>query len=280
VPSPVLKACLDEMALDNHYGDPFADSDDEDAPTKANMSKTASASGHPLDGSLSTKAGKTPNATLYYVDHKKQKNNGNGLEPQVRNELASALAQAQAEETALKESLKQTTIEIDKLLSEPTNEEAVALLEAEEAELKNVHAKAEEARKHKVNEKTKQRLKRSIESMAAQWRKRRRICMEFLVAMEENTEGSISVKKCLAGDGPIDIDSDDAVAKAAVAFATKKRRKPVGTSKGRPPIGGAKASVASSQEPETLASENFVAVKLDSQGFVIRVLADDSAEEE
>jgi hypothetical protein len=59
--------------------------------------------------------------------------------------------------------------------------------------------------------------KRRIDAMTTVWRKRRRICIAFLTAMEETTEGTVKVKNFLKGDGQIDIDSDGAVAVAVEA---------------------------------------------------------------
>lgn len=102
---------------------------------------------------------------------------------------------------------------------------------------------------------------------------------EFLVSMEENTDGSVSAKKCLSGDGQIDIDSDEAIAKSAVEFAKKKRAKLGGAlgGKKRPAVRSSKQpATANAPETDTIsASEDFVAVTLDSQGNVKRVLVGD-----
>ena len=267
VPSPILKSCLDSMALDKaDAGNPFDGSDDED--DKKASSTDSKASSDPFAGSLAFKAGKSANSTLYYVDYNKAKN-GNGLDLEERNELLTAVAAAQAKETALKTSINRMTAETKKLLQEPTNEEATARLEAETPALADLQSQVEEARKLQVNEKHKKQVKRRIDNMTAQWRKRRRICMDFLIAMEENTDGTISAKKCLAGDGQIEIDSDEVVAKHALEFAKKKRNKPMIHKKRA--LGAKKQSAPKG----ILADEAFVAVKLSSAGTVERVYLDD-----
>lgn len=60
------------------------------------------------------------------------------------------------------------------------------------------------------DEKRAKAIKKGIEGMGSIWRKRKRQCIEFVSNMEDATEGTISLKKCLKGDGPIDIDSDEA----------------------------------------------------------------------
>ena len=117
-----------------------------------------------------------------------------------------------------------------------------------------------------------QQIKRRIDTMVTHWRKRRRICMDFLFSMEEHTDGTISAKKCLQGDGAIELESDEVVAKRAVEYAKKKRNRPTL---------GAKRAVRSSKTaykskiPGIEPTESFVAVLLDSQGSVKRVHTDD-----
>lgn len=112
--------------------------------------------------------------------------------------------------------------------------------------------------------------------MATQWRKRKRICMDFLIMMEESTEGTVSAKKCLAGDGQIDLESDETAIKNMIAYGNKKRSmtsRPVKKAKVSKSLGGKTTGLPSS---ETLTSgltadANFVAVRLDSSGQVERV---------
>jgi hypothetical protein len=109
--------------------------------------------------------------------------------------------------------------------------------------------------------------------MTGQWRKRRRICMDFLIAMEENTEGIVSVKKCLGGDGQIEIDSDQAIVTSAVAFGNKKRSRTLLAKK--VPVGSLTKKAKTSHESSSLSpNEAFVAVTLNSQGLVERIYLD------
>ena len=259
VPSPVLNACLKEMALDsNEDKNPFADSDQEED------SEEKSPSNEPYTGSLFFKPGKNQSTNLYYVDHTKLK----GLDQDERNALAQDIVKATTEHDALKDSLKATLDRATQLLSEPTNEQIAALLETEEDAVATLKVQVEEALKLKVNEKHKQKTKSNIQKMAAQWRKRKRLCMEFLISMEEITDGTVRAKKCLSGDGQIALDSDDAVANAAVEFAKQKRA--------RAGLGGKRkllksSATQSASSKATLADENFVAVNFDSQLNVVRV---------
>jgi regulator of replication initiation timing len=261
------------MALDKSEA-VFADSDDEEDKAPKKKKAEPKASDDPYKGALSFKSGKSANSCLYYVDYTKLKNNGDGLLPDERNELTGDLHKTKAELDALKTTVKTMTLETDKLLSEPTNEELDARLEADEAELDELREQAEAGRKLKVNEKYKQQIKRRIDAMTTVWRKRRRICMDFLIAMEENTDGTVSVKKCLKGDGQIDIDSDEAIVAAAVEYGLKKRARPA-SNKMKRTLGVAKTAPKSSSASGLAANESFVAVTLDSQGRIQRVHLED-----
>lgn len=252
---------------DNNSSNQFADSDDERDETKIKKKKKAK-DGDNFDSSLCFKAGRNSNTSLYYVDYNAAKN-GNGLNLDEKNELYANLANAHAERDAITATIKQLETETEKLLSEPKNDEATVFLEAEESALVQIKEELETARKYQVNEKDKVQLKRKVETMTAEWRKRRRICMDFLISMEENTDGTLNLKKCLAGDGPIDIDSDEVVAKNAIAFGKKKRTK----------NGISKQYIHSKSNPtsksDILADESFVAVVLDSKGCVERIFVED-----
>lgn len=73
------------------------------------------------------------------------------------------------------------------------------------------------------------------------------------------TEGMVRRSKCLAGDGAIDIESDESVVKNALAFRNKKK------------MGVFKKAPTTTQ---SLADDSFIGVRLDSQGCAERVYAD------
>ena len=195
------------MALD--IFDPenqFADSDDEgedSASLQAKKRNKIASSDDEYSGSLSIKTGRNSNTTLYYCDYSKLSNNGNGLLPDDKNNLLSDHEVAKAEMQANTHLIQSMSSETVKLSSEPTNEEATASLEEAENCVANLRGEVESAQELKCYEKTRIKVKKRIDVMSAQWRKRRRLCMDFLMAMEDNTEGTISVKKCLSGDGQI-----------------------------------------------------------------------------
>lgn len=241
----------------------FADSDDEEGSGKKKPKK--SGSDDKYANSLIFKSGRNSNTSLYYTDHSKLKNNGNGLEPDARNDLLGEKGKAELEETTLKADIAKAEAETKKLLSEPTNEEAAAKLQKEEAEMSVLREKVQDARKLKVNEKHKMKTKRNIDAMTAQWRKRKRLSLDFLIVMEESTEGTITMKKCLSGDGQIDIESDAKCISDTVEFAKKKKKRAMAGGKTFGKRGSGKAS---QQIP---ADENFIGVKLGSKGESVRV---------
>jgi hypothetical protein len=88
--------------------------------------------------------------------------------------------------------------------------------------------------------------------------------------MEEITEGSVSIKKSLSGDGPLELDSDEAVLKAAKTFSSKKRAL-VDTNR----VHSMKKVKLSSGDIVSSGQDAFIGVMLDSRGMVKRVFAQD-----
>ncbi len=82
--------------------------------------------------------------------------------------------------------------------------------------------------------------------------------------MEESTEGTISLKKCLKGEGALEIDSDEAAIGGAIAFA--KRKRPT-VSRGSFAAGGKRGDESTGVRPD----EHFIGVQLSAQGRPERV---------
>jgi hypothetical protein len=249
---------------------PFDDSDSEEAIHDHSDDKPT-ASDH-FAGSLFLKAGKSSNASVYYVDYNKAKN-GNGLDADERNDLYAKSTLAVLEEEDLQTKIRSTKDSAKDLLSQPTNEELVVRLDEAEANLVTITEKVEEARQLKVNEKQKEQTKRRIEHFASEWRKRLRLTMDFLHTMEEASDGTVSAKKCLSGDGQIEMDSDEVAVKQAVALAKKKHS--------GPPRPLKRSKTKGTETGYGIApNKNFIAVRLNSQGRVERVLLDDVSNDE
>lgn len=280
IPSPVLSACLHEMSMDE-TDCRFTDSDEEDADNEA--SKTAaknkmagkgncSSGKDPFAGLLKFKTGKNSASNLWYVDY----NRLTEMDSDERQKLAGHLAGAKAELDVLNSTLKRTREHRQRLLSEPTSDRLVSLLAESELTATELQINVENARKLRVNEIDKNAIKKDIARMAKSWRERRKVVVEFLVGLEENTDGQVTMKRSLAGDGPLALDCDEAVAKAAVSAIKDKRSRDINTGDAK---GLQKRRKVGSNEPLSenndisLADENFVAVLLNSQGSVERVYA-------
>jgi len=291
VPSPVLKSCLDDMSLDRASSEQlFHESDEEDNGSTACISSSTFKKKLGSDeyaGALSIKPGRNCNTTLYYVDYTKLFNNGDGLLSDDRNTLITDSQIANEEKARLNSVLKYSSVETTRLHSEPTNADASSKLD-ELSECKNkLEEQLDRIRGLEDNAFYRKQLKKKVTTMAAQWRKRKRLGMDFLVLMEESTEGTVSIKKCFSGDGQIDVDSDEAELKGALEFAKKKRdrslkketrcnyRTKVSTSMTSSINKRQKISHGNDITRNSYPDENMIGVKLDVRGNVERVYLDD-----
>ena len=252
IPPPVLKAALGEMSMDWQDDDIFeASDDDENNNMEGIVKKKGSANKEPYAGSLFFKAGKSAASSLYYVDHNKIKE----MSFEEKRELAERLANARAEHEHLGLVLKKTDTMTNQLLIEPTNDDLLERLSDLEKDVAVLAEKVNDAKALSINESHKNQLKRKIQSMAGHYRKRKQLCCSFLSSLEEMSDGTISKKKCLKGEGQIALDSDESINKAAIAYARSKKR--------------FKANKVS------LANQSFVGVVLDSQRMVKRIHVDE-----
>ena len=265
VPSPVLKSSLDSMALDKSSSNEnqFYDSDEEEGKgSKAKEKKLLVLSSYDdLEGSLSLKPGRNANTSLYYVDYSKFPNDGNGLFPDDRNALLGEHEKVKADMDVYVSTLKDYTTKTEKLLSEPTNASADESVQMLGKEVDHLMEDVESAKEFQVNESHRKEVHKGIELMTSQWRKRKRLCMDFLITMEECTEGSISVAKCLKGDGPIELDSDETIIKGATSFSKQGRNRK------RSHIGNKNSGVRPNPA--------FIGVLLNRQGKAERVYLDE-----
>jgi hypothetical protein len=268
VPSPVLKQCLDEMVIDNGANVNFADSDDDE--TKSAIKRQGTMQKDEFSDSLIFKTGKNSNTSLYYIDHTKQSNQGNGLDIDNREKLLSEKTLSEQNVQVLTSNLLQAQEQTKCLQSEPTNENLESQLETLEIDVADLKLMVQDARKFKVNESTKKNIKERIDGMTLQWRKRRRLCMEFLINLEENTDGSINLKKCLTGDGQIDIETDEKAISDSRTYAESRRSRKQVQCK-RKSNGFVKTS---DYTDSTDSNVNLIGVFLDSQGNVNRVYLD------
>jgi hypothetical protein len=253
----------------------FADSDDEEEETKEPSEKK------PFTGSLIFKMGKNAGSSLYYVDYTKIR----PMSDDERQKLAQDIASGNAELSGLQQDLASNQILTTKLLAEPTNEELVSRLDQEEKDVAGLIEQVQEAKQLMVNAEIRRKLQKKIMSMCGHWRKRKRMTMDFLIGMEEMTDGAIIAKKCLAGLDPLSLESDEEIIKQAKEnYFNKKMR----VASGRKGLGGNLKMLNANKggvggdvglKSSGLADPAFIGVRLDSQGAVERVYAEDEAKE-
>lgn len=235
------------------------DSDDDDFLKTTKKSSSKSVEEDSFTGVLLRKEGRNANTTLYYTNQAKLHNEGNGLIPDERNELLSSMEKSKEELKVMTKNFQSINEQTSTLMSQPLNEEMKELLPSEESAIEQLSSEVESARKLKVNESHVKSTKRKVEKMATCWRKRKRLCIDFLNMMDENTEGVVTAKKCLSGNGQIDVESDELAVKQAKQFyENRKKRQNVKKSK-----------VVIDDVPK--ASESFIAVKQASNGTIERI---------
>jgi hypothetical protein len=271
VPSPILKACLDDMALDNDYSTQFVDSDndDDDKTTKDKKIHNSASIYTQFKNSLSYKGGKGSSSGLYYVNYNEAKG-GDGLDGEEKNQLSADIATAISKKSVIEHELYNKRAVATKLRSEPVNDDLNTLLAKAESESCELFSQLECTRKFKANEKLKEYTKKRIDYFSSVWRKRRKLCMDFLICMEELTEGLVTLKTCLGGNGQIDIESDENIISLAREFSKKKRHHNVSLQTAEPNMN------SGTSKPGLQPSKNFVAVSLDSQCKVQRIYIGDS----
>ena len=81
--------------------------------------------------------------------------------------------------------------------------------------------------------------------------------MDFLHMMEESTDGLIKVKSCLAGNGQIDLDSDESIIKVAQEVFQQKTIRHMNK----------RAKLTKDSTNESM----LIGVKLDKFGRLVRV---------
>jgi hypothetical protein len=204
IPSTLLTNLLKEMSIGAVEEEPSFDSDDEDDDVngggnneKEQVTDKKKSKG-PL-GSLIFKQGRNIGSCLYYVDYTQKPD----MTVDERQSLFTKTAAADNQHEMLATTLKFKTVQTKELLSEPTNDQLTTLLSDLEKETSNLVENVEAAQALTVNEVHKTKLKRKTQKISAAYAKRKRLCTSALSALEEISEGTLSSRKILAGDGQI-----------------------------------------------------------------------------
>ena len=271
------------MTLGNEGGQSqFYDSDeDESSSAKSKGGPSRKIEDGSMSGTLHLKIGANSSSTLYFVDQTKLSNNGDGLDSNDKNDLLEMIEKTKLNKEDLETMLKNLSSETKKLLSEPQNCDLNVSLDKVEETQKLLKDDLEKAQEYKCNDNHRKKLRKAIEKMSSFWRKRKQICKGFLFMMEETTEGTVSMKKCMSGDGQIEIDSDENTIIGATAFTKKMIARNLSTSPSREkrphhstrliagPNKRQKLNLGEFSDYD--ADTQFVGVKLNQRGFVERV---------
>ena len=225
-------------------------------------------------GTIIKKTGRNANTTLYTMNQRHLPNEGNGMNPDERNELVSSLQNKQTNLQSLIKSIQDINTETDLLSSQPFNDEIGRLLPQQEDKVQNLTKQTESARKLMVDEQDMKKVQRKIEKMTSHWRKYKSKCIDFLNMMEDSTEGTISAKKCLSGNGQIDVESDDMIVKQAKAVYSNRNNNP--NKRRKVMVGNHNNIAATSKRNEfgngVQALESFIAVKLGPKNKIQRII--------
>ena len=175
--------------------------------------------------SLHFKAGHSSTSTLFYVNYSKLTNNGNRLPLETRKKLEGDLNHISVIEDDLKAKVVRILSTCSQLVLEPTNDEVEILLEQQQSDVSFLLEKLEFYKTLEDNRRKRLNTKKNVDKYLLHWKIRRKLCVDFLTMLEECTDGSINVKKCLAGAGQVEIESDESVAKEAWDIALNRRSK-------------------------------------------------------
>ena len=242
---------------------------DQDSENEHHSKSKSNSHRDEFTSSLLLKTGRTANTTLYFPNYNRLPNNGNGLDRDERNSLQAAMQTTQEAKRVLDANMNQIKKETTSLISEPLNESLDGRLVQMEEELEDLSTKLERLRAYGDNATKRKKTQKSIERMSTLWRKRRRLTMDFLIRMEECTEGTITVKKVLKGDSAIEVESDECHLKGMMAWTKAKQQR-------NSRNGGMRKSFHDSNGCDVDSpNENFVGLLMDKRGRIQRVQLDE-----
>ena len=247
------------MICRNNYPDTDDDFDNDfvHAKTKKLTKETKNEKSKDQYGnSILVKVGKNTKNTLYYINQSLLENDGNGSKPCDRSKKESAFQRQKVELNKILLSLQNTTRETEKLCSEMKNEKLSKMTHALMGEISLLEKDRDAANVYARNKNHRIAIQKGIHTLADHWRKRKRKCVAFLSMMEECSDGIITVKKCLSGNGHINLESDEGIVKDALSGRKRARHCQI-------------------KGTNTVITDSIVGVILASDGSVRRVTCDD-----
>lgn len=256
IPDQMLESVLCDMASGKEEigENDFSDDDEDDT------GKTKKDDDQKKLKPLIFKQAKGKNSGIYYVDETQIPE----FTMEERQSITQQAAKLANDKAFLEKKLKVTKAETERLLSEPTNDEANAQLVELEREIADLKGQVESAQAWKVNKDRLKELKRKIRKFGCSSSKRKRLFMSGLRNLEEcfGDDSNFSVKQVLKGKGPFEVYTDDQCIKDAVA-----RMK-------NPP----KIRFNSSSKVAAFGDPNFIGVNIDNKGNIERVYLNDDHE--
>jgi hypothetical protein len=104
----------------------------------------------------------------------------------------------------LKENQKQQKFvvkQVAKLMAEPLNSELDGRIEGLENDITELKSGIVESKKHFVDMKQRGAIESSHAYFVKEWSNRKRKCLDAIEVLESATDGTVSLKKCLKGEG-------------------------------------------------------------------------------
>lgn len=220
--------------------------------------------------SLQKKYGRSANGTLFFVNQSTLENKGNALPPHEQSERIGEYKKLEMDIESKQNQITHMKQDTTRLNSEPTNQEATTQIKTLEQEISKIEEELQQAQKYLKNAQQKELLEKNVVYMKDYWFKRKKKCVDFLSQMDDWTEGTVSMKKCLKGDGQIEIESDESALKDAMEqynMAPMKRRI------GQPHLSMNKRRALNNQSG---IKPSFVGLRLLKKGDTERVYFNDS----
>jgi hypothetical protein len=150
------------------------------------------------------KEGRSISSSLYYADYSKVPL----LTHDGQNDLAAKIEIALSDQASLGSKLRQLVNLTTMLTAQPTNSELDIRLQFQSRELVDINSKVACMAKFAGNVAKRKRLTRATDLYLSAYTKRKRMCKMFLETMEDCSDGVINVKKCMSGQGQIEIEPD------------------------------------------------------------------------
>lgn len=209
------------------------------------------------DNCLRTRQGKNSTSTLYFAFEEEPRNF------QAQSDTVAEIEVTKYELKQMEDEIQRTQNEAKSIQTQPKNTALDSTITTLSDAVSELTSSRDEAAKHTVDKKALKKMNSAHSFFVLEWKKRKAKCITGLNNLESATDGVIVTKKCMAGSGQIDVESDERIAKEA-HNTTKFKSKKLGFKK---------------RKVDDLGVKSFIAVLLDkdSPRGVKRIYAEDSS---